>query len=41
MNLDIDGFLTSTEFLAQLAAFVAALVNIFFQSAFGGFLGAG
>lgn len=33
--LDIDGFLTSTEFLTQLAAFLSAIIT----TLFGGFLG--
>lgn len=39
VNLDIDGYLTSTEFLAQFAAFVAAIFNLLFQSVLGGVLG--
>ncbi len=39
LNLDIDGYLTSTEFLAQLAAFVAAIFNLLFQGVLGGVLG--
>lgn len=39
VNLDIDGYLTSTEFLTQFAAFVAAIFNLLFQSVLGGVLG--
>ena len=30
--LDIDGFLTSTEFIAQLASFITAIFTAFFTS---------
>jgi len=30
--LDIDGFLTSTEFIAQLASFITAILTAFITS---------
>ena len=37
--LDIDGFLTSTEFVAQLAAFITAILSAFLGSILTGFFG--
>lgn len=37
--LDIDGFLASTEFLTQLAAFIAALFGGLIQALLGTALG--
>ena len=41
IDLDIGGFLASTEFLVQMAALVAAFLNIILQSILGGLLGVG
>jgi len=38
-NLDVDGYLLSPQFLAQVAGLVAAFFNVLFQSVFGSFLG--
>ncbi len=37
--LDIDGFLTSTEFVSQLALFISAIVSAFLGSILTGFFG--
>lgn len=37
--LDIDGFLTSTEFLATLAGFVTYLISTFLNGLLGGLFG--
>jgi len=39
MFLDINGFLTSREFLVQFAAFIAALFSGVLQTLLGGFAG--
>ena len=38
--LDIGGFLTSTEFLAQLAALVASVLAVFVDGLLGSLFGA-
>ena len=35
MNLDIDGFLTSTEFVSQLASLIAAIITAFLAGVLG------
>ena len=40
MNLDIDGFLTSTEFLAQIASIIVAVLTTLFGNFIGGVFGA-
>ena len=37
--LDIEGFLTSTEFVSQLASFIAAIVTAFLGNVLTEFLG--
>lgn len=37
--LDIDGFLTSTEFFATLAGFLTAIISALFTSFLGGLFG--
>jgi hypothetical protein len=39
--LDIDGFLTSTEFISQLATFLTAIWTAFFGSVLTNWLGTG
>jgi len=39
--LDINGFLTSVEFLAQLAAFVSTILGALVASLIGGLIGGG
>lgn len=39
--LDIDGFLTSTQFISQLASFITAILSAFLGSVVAGLLGAG
>jgi hypothetical protein len=39
--LDIDGFLTSTEFISQLATFLTAIWTAFFGTFLTNFLGSG
>lgn len=38
--LDIDGFVTSQSFIAQIAVLVSAFLAAIFNSVFGTFLGA-
>ncbi len=40
IDLDINGFLQSTEFLAQIAVLVATFLNLIVQKLLGGLLGA-
>ena len=35
MNLDIDGFLTSTQFVTQLASFLSAIITAFLAGILG------
>lgn len=37
--LDIDGFLTSTQFITQLASFITAILSAFLGTIVTGFLG--
>ncbi|RJP30767.1 MAG: hypothetical protein C4547_16350 [Phycisphaerales bacterium] len=37
IDIDLDGFFLSTQFLSTFAAFVAAIVNALVQNLFGGF----
>ncbi len=37
--LDLNGFLTSTEFLFQLASIVSAIISSLLGTLFSGFLG--
>jgi len=39
LNLDIDGFLTSTQFLATLAGFLTAIISAVFTNFIGGIFG--
>jgi hypothetical protein len=39
--LDIDGFLTSTQFITQLASFITAILTALLGSIVSGFLGTG
>jgi|GEM_PF-4482546 len=39
MDLDIDGYLLSTEFIGQIATFVATFFTLMFQMLFGRFFG--
>ena len=39
MNLDIGGFLTSTEFLAQIASIIVAILTALFGNLIGGVFG--
>ncbi len=41
MNLDIDGFLFSAEFLGQIAAIVAGLFSALFGNFINSFFGTG
>ena len=41
MNLDIDGFLFSPEFLGQIAAIVAGVLSSLFGGLISAFFGAG
>jgi|CXWL01.1.fsa_nt_gi hypothetical protein len=37
--LDIDGFLTSNQFVTQLAAFIVTILSTFLRGILTGFLG--
>ena len=39
--LDIDGFLTSTQFITQLASFITAILTALLGSVVSGFFGPG